>query len=129
MADCTKVPSPEASATLMQPDNDKILYYSSYAFNTKKVVRDRNAPLLFYLPIDNSHLRRIELAMGKAKTQKRGGAASSPYDRPSKQGSAAINNVFKFNTKDYGQRKLSPSSPNVRRSLDRRSRRSLFSLT
>ena len=44
--------------------------------------------------------------MGKAKSQKRGGAASSPYDRPSKQGSAAINNVFKFNTKDYGQRKV-----------------------
>ena len=43
--------------------------------------------------------------MGKAKTQKHGAAASSPYERPSKQGSAAINNVFKFNTKDYGQRK------------------------
>ncbi|RYP89468.1 hypothetical protein DL769_000019 [Monosporascus sp. CRB-8-3] len=39
--------------------------------------------------------------MGKAKTQKRGSVTSGPYDRPSKQ--AAVNNVFKFNTRDYGQ--------------------------
>ncbi|RYP08617.1 hypothetical protein DL765_008725 [Monosporascus sp. GIB2] len=39
--------------------------------------------------------------MGKAKTQKRGSATLGPYDRPSKQ--ASVNNVFKFNTKDYGQ--------------------------
>lgn len=48
--------------------------------------------------------------MGKAKTQKRSSATSSPYDRPSKQ-NAAVNNVFKFNTKDYGQRKGYPALP------------------
>lgn len=42
--------------------------------------------------------------MGKAKTSKRGGASSTPYDRPSKNkaAAAAANNVFKF-TKDLGQ--------------------------
>ncbi|KAI1416154.1 rRNA adenine dimethylase [Hypoxylon sp. FL1857] len=41
--------------------------------------------------------------MGKAKTSKRGGASSSPYERPSKQAAAAAaNNVFKF-SKDFGQ--------------------------
>ncbi|KAI1085266.1 rRNA adenine dimethylase [Whalleya microplaca] len=38
--------------------------------------------------------------MGKAKTSKRGGANSSPYERPSKH--PAANNVFKF-SKDFGQ--------------------------
>ncbi|KAI0387090.1 rRNA adenine dimethylase [Hypomontagnella monticulosa] len=38
--------------------------------------------------------------MGKAKSAKRGGANSSPYERPSKH--AAANNVFKF-SKDFGQ--------------------------
>ncbi|TRX93416.1 hypothetical protein FHL15_005691 [Xylaria flabelliformis] len=39
--------------------------------------------------------------MGKAKTSKRGNTSSGPYERPSKNNSAA-NNVFKF-TKDLGQ--------------------------
>ncbi|KAI1381047.1 rRNA adenine dimethylase [Hypoxylon crocopeplum] len=38
--------------------------------------------------------------MGKAKSSKRGGASSGPYERPSKH--PAANNVFKFN-KDFGQ--------------------------
>ncbi|KAI0016511.1 S-adenosyl-L-methionine-dependent methyltransferase [Xylariomycetidae sp. FL0641] len=38
--------------------------------------------------------------MGKAKSAKRGGANSGPYERPSKH--PAANNVFKFN-KDFGQ--------------------------
>ncbi|KAH9892354.1 S-adenosyl-L-methionine-dependent methyltransferase [Xylariomycetidae sp. FL2044] len=38
--------------------------------------------------------------MGKAKSGKRNGANSGPYDRPSKN--PAANNVFKFN-KDFGQ--------------------------
>lgn len=38
--------------------------------------------------------------MGKAKAPKRGGASSTPYDRPSKN--PATNNVFKF-SKDFGQ--------------------------
>ncbi|KAG4222009.1 hypothetical protein PC116_g29517 [Phytophthora cactorum] len=38
--------------------------------------------------------------MGKAKTSKRGGANSTPYERPAKN--AAANNVFKF-SKDFGQ--------------------------
>ncbi|KAK6951129.1 hypothetical protein Daesc_007659 [Daldinia eschscholtzii] len=38
--------------------------------------------------------------MGKAKTSKRGGASSTPYERPAKN--AAANNVFKF-SKDFGQ--------------------------
>ncbi|KAI0164516.1 rRNA adenine dimethylase [Hypoxylon sp. FL1284] len=38
--------------------------------------------------------------MGKAKAAKRGGANSTPYDRPSKH--PAANNVFKF-SKDFGQ--------------------------
>ncbi|KAI0842494.1 rRNA adenine dimethylase [Hypoxylon sp. FL0890] len=40
--------------------------------------------------------------MGKAKTSKRGGASSGPYERPAKQAAAAANNVFKF-SKDFGQ--------------------------
>ncbi|KAI0144175.1 rRNA adenine dimethylase [Hypoxylon sp. NC0597] len=40
--------------------------------------------------------------MGKAKTSKRGGASSSPYERPAKQAATAANNVFKF-SKDFGQ--------------------------
>ncbi|KAI1136146.1 rRNA adenine dimethylase [Hypoxylon sp. FL0543] len=40
--------------------------------------------------------------MGKANKSKRGGASSSPYERPSKQAAAAANNVFKF-SKDFGQ--------------------------
>ncbi|KAI1102115.1 rRNA adenine dimethylase [Jackrogersella minutella] len=40
--------------------------------------------------------------MGKAKTSKRGGASSTPYERPSKHAAAAANNVFKF-SKDFGQ--------------------------
>lgn len=40
--------------------------------------------------------------MGKAKSTKRGGAPSTPYDRPAKQAKAA-NNIFKFNTSSYGQ--------------------------
>ncbi|KAI4864302.1 rRNA adenine dimethylase [Hypoxylon rubiginosum] len=38
--------------------------------------------------------------MGKAKASKRGGANSTPYDRPAKN--PATNNVFKF-SKDFGQ--------------------------
>jgi 18S rRNA (adenine1779-N6/adenine1780-N6)-dimethyltransferase len=44
--------------------------------------------------------------MGKAKSAKRnGGASSTPYERPSKQGGSAKagNNIFKFNTSSYGQ--------------------------
>lgn len=42
--------------------------------------------------------------MGKAKAPKRGGASSSPYDRPAK-GAPSANNIFKF-SKDYGQHVL-----------------------
>ncbi|KAI1389557.1 rRNA adenine dimethylase [Hypoxylon trugodes] len=50
--------------------------------------------------------------MGKAKTSKRGGAASGPYERPAKQ--AAANNVFKF-SKDFGQHIL--KNPGIAESI------------
>ncbi|KAF3058040.1 Dimethyladenosine transferase [Daldinia childiae] len=50
--------------------------------------------------------------MGKAKTSKRGGANSSPYERPAK--SAATNNVFKF-SKDFGQHIL--KNPGIAESI------------
>ncbi|KAI8966565.1 rRNA adenine dimethylase [Daldinia sp. FL1419] len=50
--------------------------------------------------------------MGKAKAAKRGGANSTPYERPAK--SAATNNVFKF-SKDFGQHIL--KNPGIAESI------------